>query len=84
MLILDLWGISFYAVVVFDLGKNLLFKSVLGHCVVTQALHFDTFWLKFMIILADLGFESLIHSPENITNKTKIKYSALIAKKLDL
>ena len=51
---------------------------------VTQALHFDTFWLKFMIILAELGFESLIHSPENITNKTKIKYSALIAKKLDL
>ena len=33
LLILDLWGISFYAVVVFGLGKNLLFKSVLGHCV---------------------------------------------------
>ena len=32
MLILDLWGISFHAVVVFSLGKNLLFKSVLGHC----------------------------------------------------
>ena len=30
--ILDLWGISLYAVIVFDLGKNLLFKSVLGHC----------------------------------------------------
>ena len=30
--ILDLWGISFHAVVVFDLGKNLLFKSALGHC----------------------------------------------------
>ena len=27
-----LWGISFHAVVVFALGKNLLFKSVLGHC----------------------------------------------------
>ena len=26
------WGISFHAVVVFALGKNLLFKSVLGHC----------------------------------------------------
>ena len=25
-------GISFHAVVVFGLGKNLLFKSVLGHC----------------------------------------------------
>ena len=32
MLILDLWGISFHAVIVFGLGKNLLFKSVLGHC----------------------------------------------------
>ena len=25
-------GISFHAVIVFGLGKNLLFKSVLGHC----------------------------------------------------
>ena len=32
MLILDLWGISFHAVVVFGLGKNLLFKSILGRC----------------------------------------------------
>ena len=30
MLIFDLWGISFHAVVVFGLGKNILFKSVLG------------------------------------------------------
>ena len=33
MLILDLWGISFHAVVVFGLDKNLLFKYILGHCV---------------------------------------------------
>ena len=26
------WGITFPAVVVFGLGKDLLFKSVLGHC----------------------------------------------------
>ena len=32
MLILDLWGISFHAVVVFGLDKNLLFKSILGRC----------------------------------------------------
>ena len=32
LLILDLWGKSFNAVVVFGLSKNLLFKSVLGHC----------------------------------------------------
>ena len=32
LLILDLWGISFHAVVVFGLGKNILFKSTLGHC----------------------------------------------------
>ena len=38
MLILDLWGISFHAVVVVGLGKDLLFKSVLGHCVCTSVL----------------------------------------------
>ena len=32
MLIFDLWGISFHAVVVFGLGKNILLKSILGHC----------------------------------------------------
>ena len=32
LLILDLWGISFHAVVVFGLGKNLLLKSILGRC----------------------------------------------------
>ena len=32
LLILDLWGVSFHAVVVFGLGKDLLFKSALGHC----------------------------------------------------
>ena len=33
LLILGLWGISFHAEIVFGLGKNLFFKSVLGHCV---------------------------------------------------
>ena len=32
MLILNLWSISFHAVVVFGLGQDLLFKSVLGRC----------------------------------------------------
>ena len=32
MQILGLWGISFHAVVVFGLGKNLLVKSILGRC----------------------------------------------------
>ena len=32
MLILDLWGVSFHAVVVFGVGKNPLFKSILGRC----------------------------------------------------
>ena len=32
MPILDLWGISVHAVVVFGLCKDLLFKCVLGHC----------------------------------------------------
>ena len=34
LLILDLWAISFHAVVVFALGKNLLFKFALAHCAV--------------------------------------------------
>jgi hypothetical protein len=33
LLILDLRGIKFHAVIVFGLGKDFLFKSVLGHCV---------------------------------------------------
>ena len=33
LLILDLWDISFHAVVFFVLSKNFLFKSALGHCV---------------------------------------------------
>ena len=33
LLILDLWGISFHAVVVFSIGKDLSFRFVLGHCV---------------------------------------------------
>ena len=32
LLILDLLGIGFHAVVVFGLGKNLLFKYMLGRC----------------------------------------------------
>ena len=36
MLILDLWGISFHAAVVFGLGKDFLFKSALRHC---ESLH---------------------------------------------
>ena len=32
LLILDLWGISFQAVVVIGLGNDLLFRSVLGQC----------------------------------------------------
>ena len=33
---IDLWRISFHAVVVFGLGKNLLFKSILGRCEADQ------------------------------------------------
>ena len=36
---LDLWGISFHAVVVFCPGKNLLFKSILGRCDVHSVMH---------------------------------------------
>mgnify|MGYP006863503685 FL=1 len=33
MSIQNLWGVRFHAVVVFGLGKNLLFKSILEHTV---------------------------------------------------
>ena len=42
LLILNLWGISFYDVVVFGLGKNLLFKSVLVHCFQVPMYHVTT------------------------------------------
>ena len=42
MLILDLWGISFHAVVVFGLGKNILSKSILARC----ALRLHFLWYK--------------------------------------
>ena len=33
MLTLDLWGVSIHAAVVFGMGKDFLFKSTPGHCV---------------------------------------------------
>ena len=33
MVILDLWGISFHPAVVVGLGNDLLFDSILAHCV---------------------------------------------------
>ena len=47
MLILDLWGISFHAVVVFGLGKNLLLKFVLGHCAYVKRLSNKLIFLSF-------------------------------------
>ena len=50
--ILDLWGISFYAVVVFGLGMSLLFKSALGHC---DTAYKETEWfqikMKFLLCM---------------------------------
>jgi hypothetical protein len=48
LLILDLWGISFHAVIVFGLGKNILFKSVLGHCEYLGSLD-ETFFLLLAV-----------------------------------
>ena len=45
-MILDLWGVSFHAVVVFGLGKDFLFKSTLGHC--GLALNFSIFYYEFL------------------------------------
>ena len=38
-------GISFHAVVVFGLGKNLLFKFILGRCVWAVEHFFHHFWV---------------------------------------
>ena len=59
MLILDLWGISFHPVVVFDLGKKLLFKSVLGNC--------GRFFSEFV----SRANNSKIYQPNEIPQKTK-------------
>ena len=69
MLILDLWGISFHTVVVFGLGKNLLFKSVLGHCGLLKQgtalpAHFQPIWL-----LCPMYFKIKV---ESILRKKKI------------
>ena len=59
LLILDLWGMSFHALVVFGSGKNLLFKSILAHCDTSinfqfQKLNFLTFFLGMGVSKADL------------------------------
>ena len=69
LLILDQWGISFRAVVVFGLGKNLLFKSVLGHCGLLKQgtalpAHFQPIWL-----LCPMYFKIKV---ESILRKKKI------------
>ena len=49
MLILDLWGISFHAAVVFGLGKDFLFKCALGHCEPFQSGFKPIFSFLFLI-----------------------------------
>ena len=63
MLILDLWGISFHALVGFGLGKNLLFKSVLGHCVMglnPGYLLIFFFYFTYRIVLLAVRFTILL------------------------
>ena len=59
LLILDLWGISFHAVVVFGPGKNLLFKSILGRCALSL-LCFGVFG-RNLEILTLVGSRKLVH-----------------------
>ena len=44
-----MWCISFHAVVVFGVGKNLLFKSVLGLCVPRREFFFRIFSYVMLI-----------------------------------
>ena len=50
MLILDLLGTSFHAVVVFALGKNLVFKFALGHCCLILTLLFNIILFVFWAV----------------------------------
>ena len=75
MLILDLWGISFHAVVVFGLGKSLLFKSILGRCVVRS--HYESVkasWCVGLIDIGDIGipFSTQNAPAENQTGRKKL------------
>ena len=72
MLILDLWGIGFHAVVVFDLGKDFLFKYILGRCVMGRFWcyfwnnfgdfldTFDTFWRGLICELDMISRETFL------------------------
>ena len=51
MLILDLWGISFHPAVVVGLGNDLLFNSILAHCV-TQPFSRPLVWWDYSRSLA--------------------------------
>ena len=57
-LILDLWSISFHAVIVFGLCKNLLFKSGLGHC--------DKFVLQLEINIQSLDKKKIFVGMNNV------------------
>ena len=50
LLILDLWGMRCHAVVVVGLGKNLLFKSVLGHCEIGDLFEMSQIWQEEAIM----------------------------------
>ena len=52
MLILDLWGISFHAVVVFGLGKDLLFKSVLGRYELRTTIKFPNLYESLVLLIS--------------------------------
>ena len=69
MLILDLWGISFHAVVVFGLGKNLLFKSILGLCELYITIHSKT--TNQLLLKTHISLEKLLKqtTPQKIVGK---------------
>ena len=62
MLMSDLWGISFHAMVVFGLGKNLLFKSVLGRC--------DETYCAALVTVSKVAKVTLIRSLRCVTSIT--------------
>ena len=62
MQILDLWGVGFHAVVVFGLGKDFLFKSILGRCVAPFTIKRTVCWNLIVIKNPQSEILNIFHS----------------------
>ena len=63
VMILYLWGVSFHTVVVFALGKNLLFKFALGRSILLCYKNFQVLWwlAEGMLVLPQLKMDYIFN-----------------------